>query len=152
MTRKVRFGVALFLSLGAGAASAAEISRTFEIDSATLIVFAPPFAEKATDEGSMEAVAHLQFAAEDTQRCMRPKKLKVALLYADVIVIRNGAATESLAVHDRGQALGGILVAPGRKAKLVVSQIGPSTLQQLLPEAAAEYFRAAGCKNYSAEP
>jgi|GEM_PF-3583829 len=129
-------------------AIATEVSKSVMIDAATLVVFAPPSMPAETDDGSAEALAHLQFAVEDTQRCLKPKKIKLVHFFADVVVVRNGAKVETFPVHRLDQAIGGILVEPGRDARLVVSEVGPSSLQRLLPDAAADYWGAKACRNY----
>lgn len=146
MTRIARIIAVLLACLMADVAAAGEVSRTVEIDAATLIAFAPPLTREADDEGSVEALAHLQFAVEDTRKCALPRKIAVTLVHADVIVLRNGATSESVPVHAMGQAIGGILVEPGKAPRVVVSQDGPSTLQELLPAAAATYWHAEGCR------
>jgi hypothetical protein len=47
---------------------------------------------------------------------------------------------------DWQRAVGAYLIEPNREPRVVYSSAGPSSLQFLLPNAAAEYFNEPGCK------
>ncbi len=149
MTHGMHWIAALLVSVWAQSASATEVARSVKIDGPTIIAFAPPSVETATDEGSAEAIAHLQFALDDISRCASSRKIKVVILYADAIEMHDSAGARSLAVNRFGQGIGGVLVAPGRQPRVVASKEGPSMLQQLLPEAVAAYWGVEAC--HSAE-
>jgi hypothetical protein len=112
----------------------------------TLVAFFPYEFKDSNDEGAIEGAAHLGFAIEDTIKCLQPKKVKVYFLYADVVVLTGTHVQERFAVHRLGQGVGAVLVEPSQKGKVVFSVEGPSTLQFLLPQAAAQYWNAAACR------
>jgi hypothetical protein len=131
------------LSVEAGPAS---VTKSISVSKPTLIAFMPPSLLSSTEDGDSEAVAHLQFAVEDTVKCVRPKHLKVIFAYADIVALHNGSRSESVPVYKLGQAIGAILVEPRRRAHVVSEEDGPSMLQQLLPMGAFKYWRARGCQ------
>ena len=116
------------------------------ITAPTLIAFAKPSLRDARDEASSEALAHLAFAVEDTKRCALPEHAKVETIYADIFIVRNGAMTQAFSTSAKGHELGAVLVEPGRKARLVIAEVGPSALVQMLPEAAAKYWNLPSCE------
>jgi len=116
------------------------------ITAPTLIAFAKPGLRDARDEASSEALAHLAFAVEDTKRCALPEHAKVEIIYADIFIVRNGAMTQAFSTSANGHELGAVLVEPGRKARLVIAEVGPSALVQMLPEAAAKYWNLPSCE------
>lgn len=127
-------------------ASAANLpTQSIEVRDPSVIAFVPSELDGSQDEGSIEAVAHLRFAVEDTIKCLRPKRLTVHFYYADRISLRNGKANDLLQVHQLGQGVGAILVEPGRRAQVIYSVEGPSTLLYLLPQAAAKYWGGRSC-------
>lgn len=119
---------------------------TVDVHDRMIIAFVPSDFQGADDDGSIEGAAHLRFAVEDTYKCLQPARVSVAFLYADRVSLRNGANSEMLEVTNMGQAVGAILVEPGRMAQVVFSVDGPSTLQYLLPQAASRYWDVEGCK------
>lgn len=121
-------------------------TESVEVRDRTIIAFVPPELKKAQDDGSIEAAAHLSYAVEDTYKCLQPMKLSVKFLYADRVALRNGSNSEVLQVHRMGQAVGAILIEPGRKALAIYSVEGPSTLQYLLPQAASKYWLTKACE------
>ncbi|WP_146165783.1 hypothetical protein [Stenotrophomonas panacihumi] len=137
----------LLVSLWVQSSSAAEVTRRVLIQGPTIVAFAPPSVETATDEGAAEAIAHLQFALDDVSKCASSKhvKIKVVFVYADAIEMRDSGTTRALAVNRLGQGIGGVLVAPGRQAHVVASREGPSMLQELLPEAVSAYWGIEAC-------
>lgn len=132
------------LCVSSALAQAAEVRRTLVVSGPTLVAFVPPGLFVSNQEGAGEAAAHLQFAVADTLKCVPTVSPKVIWIDADVIVLRNGKETETLRVDKHEQDIGGVLVAPGRKARIVTSPVGPSALIQFLPEAAQAYWKPAG--------
>lgn len=112
-----------------------------------VIGFAPLEVDGQKDDGSIEGVAHTNFALQDTVKCLRPKKVKVEFWFADTIMLVDKGQRATFATSKMGQGFGAILVQPGRKAKVVFSENGPSTLQWLLPNAAFEFWNAPRCKD-----
>lgn len=121
-------------------------TKTVHVKEATIVAFAPSLLIGSDAQGAQEAVAHLRFAVDDTYKCLHPKKVRVILLYADRLLLRNGAASETIEVHKLGQAVGATIVEPGRRSQTVHSVDGPSNLQHLLPQAAYEYWQVPPCK------
>lgn len=111
-----------------------------------IIAFVPSEVKDAQDDGSIEAAAHLSYAVEDTYKCLQPMKLILKFLYADRLTLRDGKKSRLLQVHKMGQAVGAVLVEPGRPPVVVYSVEGPSTLQYLLPQAASKYWAAKNCE------
>lgn len=136
------------LSLAPCAAAVAAGLRTQQVDVLTrsIIAFAPSDMKGSQEEGAAEAVAHLRFAVEDTYQCLQPMKLHVSFHYADRIAVRTGKRRELLQVHQLGQAVGAVIVEPGRRPQVIYSTDGPSTLQYLLPQAAAAYWGITACE------
>ena len=121
------------------------MSRTVAIAHPMIIAFAPPAVKRASDPASTSALAHLEYAVSDTVSCLKPASIAVANIYADRITLKNGSASESIALRGKGQAIGALLVEPGRKAQVVFSEVGPSALQLLLPQAASHYWNVKAC-------
>jgi len=128
------------------AAQAAPISRAVQVTEPSIIAFAPPALRAANQPGEAEAVAHIAYAMEDTVACLNPKKVKVELVFADRLVVRNGEHGGSFLVGKLGQGVGAFLLEPGRKPIVIHTTIGVSSLQILLPSAAAQYWSVSGCK------
>jgi hypothetical protein len=146
MQRFVAVTVAISgLLLGSVAAPRPLKSESVSVTSATMIAFLPPALRAPTERGEEEAVAHLRFAVEDATKCLRPKQVHVVLAYADRLVLNSRGTSEVLMVKNYGQAIGVALAEPGRSTKVVAAEHGPSTLLQLLPAAAGQYWRAKGC-------
>ena len=110
-----------------------------------IVAFLPPDVRTAKDDGSANAASHLQFAVDDTIKCLKPKTVRVKLVYADRLELRNGPESQVFVVRKLGQAVGAIVVEPGKKGRAVFSEVGPSTLQLLLPQAASEYWHTPSC-------
>jgi len=136
----------LLLAAFVATAAPASVTESVSVVQPTLIAFLPPSLRNPSEDGDSEAIAHLQFAVEDTVKCVRPKQLKVVFVYADIVALRNGSMSESVPVYKLGQAIGAILVDPRRRAHVVAEENGPSTLQQLLPMGALEYWHSLGCR------
>ena len=139
--------LALSVSLHVDAATPRLVLKETTVSGPTIIAFAPSEVEGQKDDGSIEGVAHTQYAMQDTAKCLRPKKVAFQFWYADRLVVRSGTKTTSFEVGKLGQGFGAILIEPGRKTKVVYSKDGPSTLQFLLPQAAFELWHAEGCKD-----
>lgn len=133
--------------LGSAQAGPRAPVQTVQVTGPVVVGFAPLEVRGQKDEGSIEGVAHANFALQDTAKCLRPKKVKIEFWFADTIVLVDGGRRATFATSKMGQGFGAILVEPGRKAKVVFSEQGPSTLQWLLPTAAFEYWNAPGCKD-----
>jgi hypothetical protein len=137
---------ALLLALWPPAITATPKTHQVEVRTRSIIAFAPSELKDSEDDGAIEAVAHLTFAVEDTYKCLQPMKLSVSFYYADRIALRTGKTRELLQVHKLGQAVGAVIVEPGRKPEVIYSTDGPSTLQYLLPQAAAKYWGIKACE------
>lgn len=136
----------LILGLSTVATAKPIKTQSVEVKSRTIVAFAPPELNGSKDEGAVEALAHLRFAIEDTYKCLQPMKLSIQFHFTDRIVLRNGKSNDVLQVHKLGQAVGAVIAEPGRKPQVVYSVDGPSTLQFLLPQAAAKYWAIKGCE------
>jgi hypothetical protein len=140
-------GLALSVSLHVASATPRLVEKKTTATGPTIIAFAPSEVEGQKDDGSIEGVAHTQFAMQDTAKCLSPKKVTFQFWFADRLVVRTGNKTTTFEVGKLGQGFGAILIEPGRPPKVVYSTDGPSTLQFLLPQAAFELWHAKGCKD-----
>jgi hypothetical protein len=140
-------GLTLAVSLHVAAATPRLAQKKTTASGPTIIAFAPSEVEGQKDDGSIEGVAHTQYAMQDTAKCLRPKKVAFQFWFADRLVVRSGNSTTTFEVWKLGQGFGAILIEPGRPPKVVYSTDGPSTLQFLLPQAAVEFWHAKGCKD-----
>jgi hypothetical protein len=127
-------------------ATAEPVVRTVPVAGPTIIAFVPSEVRDQKDEGSIEGVAHVQFAMQDTAKCLGTKQVKFEFEFADTIVLKSGNQSTTIQVGSLGQGFGAVLAEPGRQAKVVFTEIGPSTLLYLLPRAAAEYWHVEACK------
>ena len=137
--------IALFPCLSAIAAPNLKVVK-IQIRERSIFAFVPPEVKGSKEDGDIEAAAHLGFAIQDTLKCLQPMKPKVKYLYADKIILKNGTNSQFIDVHNLGQAVGAVLVEPGKKAQTVYSVDGPSTLIFLLPKAASEYWHVKACE------
>ena len=138
---------ALSVSLQLAEAAPRLVQKKTTVSGPTVIAFAPSEVEGQKDDGSVEGVAHTQYAMQDTAKCLRPKKVAFQFWFADRLVVRSGKMTTTFEVGKLGQGFGAILIEPGRPPKVVYSTDGPSTLQFLLPQAAFELWHVKGCKD-----
>jgi hypothetical protein len=92
-------------------------------------------------------VAHVQFALEDTNKCLGAGPVRLALVFADQVIIQDRVSPQTIRLTDLGQGGGAVLVEPGREAKVVSTKVGPSVLQHLLPAAAFGYWGEPACRN-----
>lgn len=135
------------LGVAAASAEAGDVVKTIRVTGPTVIAFLPPAAKDRSDSGSgaAEAVAHVGFALEDTQKCLGTRLVKYRLIYADRLVITSDRRRYAFALKKMGQGVGAILLAPAKGPRQIHTTIGPSSLMHMLPTAAAEYYGAAPC-------
>ena len=110
------------------------------------IGFYPPVsdAEIEEDPGTREGLAHLEFALSDVAKCLKSQGVSVRAELARILVLRVGDTVHRIDLPH--ESVGAYLVVPGREPRVVYATAGPSSLQVLLPNAAAEYFHAPNCK------
>ena len=141
------FCLPLLVTFQVDAFAAGSVKKETSIFGPTIITFAPPETEGQKNDSSIEGVAHTQYAMQDTAKCLRPKKVAFQFWFADRLVIRSGKTRIKFEVGQLGQGFGAVLIEPGRSAKVVHSEDGPSTLKWLLPHAAFEYWHAKECES-----
>lgn len=129
----------------AAAASAADHPRIV-LAGPTIIAFLPADAQQAELEGAAEAVAHVGFALADTRQCLGSLPVLMKTVYASRLTIGDGAAERTIELARLGQGIGAVLAEPGRPERTVHTEIGASSLQRLLPQAAHEYWGQPACK------
>lgn len=115
----------------------------------TVVGFFPPVTQEqiVRGNGAGEGLAHLNFALSDVAKCLQAKNPSVSLELAHVLVLELGGSEREYELpSDWAHAVGAYLAAPGREPRVVYAMAGPSSLQFLLPNAAAEYFEEPGCK------
>jgi hypothetical protein len=112
-----------------------------------ILGFFPPYAEsEEKEDGVIEGLAHLRYALEDIGRCFGDGTAIYRLDVTRSVTLRDGRRVERIRIpEDSAHAVGIILVRPGRPSRTIYATDGPSTLQRLGPQAAAQYFDAAGC-------
>jgi hypothetical protein len=118
----------------------------------TIVGFFPPVSQADLDHddgGIREGIAHVQFALEDVEKCLSPRKLSIRF-----------EQTRSLDISDRGSdhrldfppdwfhAVGIVLVSPGTAPVVVYATAGPSSLSETAPQAAWKLFSEPKCKRY----
>jgi hypothetical protein len=123
---------------------------TIDVRGPLVIGFFPPYSKAEESEDSViEGLAHVRYALEDIAKCMNDKNATYRLEVTRSIVLREGRRLQRLNIaHDSENAVGIILAAPGRPQRTIVATVGPSTLMQLGPSAAAEYFGKPACRKY----
>lgn len=142
-------GSALAVSASVDAADGRLVVHEAKISGPTIIGFVPSEVQGQKDDGAIKGIAHTQFALNDAAKCLGNKKVKVHFVFADRLLARSSTKRITFEVAQLGQGFGAILVEPGRPAKVVYSEDGPSTLQFLMPRAAFEYWHAQACKDAS---
>jgi hypothetical protein len=141
----------LFLtSISAAAGNAhAENARVARVSVAgpMVIGFFPPVFDEAPDSGAEEGLAHLEFALSDVAKCLESRSVLVRAEIAQVLVLQIAGKEQRISLpRDWPRSVGAYLVMPGREPRPVFATVGPSSMQQLLPDAVAEYFDMPACK------
>jgi hypothetical protein len=114
-----------------------------------VIGFFPPVSDEEIEAnpGTREGLAHLEFALSDAAKCLKSLGVSVRGELARVLVLRVAGKERRFDLpHEWERAVGAYLIEPGREPRVVYASAGPSSLQVLLPNAAAEYFGASACK------
>ena len=116
----------------------------------TVIGFFPPLGQAEFDDptsGASEGLAHLQFALSDVAKCLEPISPEIRLELARQLTVQVDGETTSIKLpRERDRSFGAYLVKPGATPRAVYATMGPSALQQFIPDAAAEYFGVPGCR------
>ena len=111
------------------------------------IFAAIPEDEIADEPGGSEALAHLQFAVADTRDCLAIPDLTARIVFGDSVTLVSDGATHDVKL--RGGAsydIARVLFRADAEPVVVYGPVGPSSLQVLLPNAAAEYFSEPRCR------
>ena len=143
-----RFGV-LLVFIGVVAITSAEARdrvKKIRVTGPTLIAFLPPAALDRRDRSAAEAVAHVGFALEDTQKCLGNRPVDYRLIYADRLEVTLDGRRYAFELKKMGQGVGAVLLARAKAPRQIHTTIGPSSLMQMLPAAAAEYYGAPPCE------
>ena len=121
-----------------------------KISGATLVGFFPPVTQQELDSpqtGTSEGLAHLQFAISDTIACLGDLDLSVRIDTTKTVVLDiDGEVRRYPIPVEPGKSVGAYLAAAGREPLVVYATAGPSSLQILLPNAAAQYFDVPECE------
>jgi hypothetical protein len=99
------------------------VHKTMAITGPTIIAVLPSEVQQQQDPGDTEAMAHVQFALEDTNKCLGAGRVRLDLVFADQVIIQDRASTQTILVRDLGQGVGAVLVEPGREAKVVSTRL-----------------------------
>lgn len=142
----------LFAVSGYLAAASERISDgLIEVNGPVVVGYFPPVTQEELDDpnsGAGEGIAHVRFAVEDTLRCLEDSGIKAQgrVKMKDVLEVREGNATKRIKLPTSWpEAAGVYLFSPGKNPRKVPAQAGPSSLEVLVPEAAAEYYGAKAC-------
>jgi hypothetical protein len=135
-------------SLPIRASAQARSDVVIDVTGPLVIGFFPPFTKtEESEDGVIEGLAHMRFALDDIAECIADTSTTYRLDVTRSIVLRDGKRVQRVTLpRDWGHAVGIILVAPGRSRRTVFAPEGPSTLIQLGPAAAAEYFGKPACR------
>jgi hypothetical protein len=118
------------------------------LEGPTAIGFFPPTTQVEVDEddgGISEGIAHVQFALEDVEKCLLPRKVSIHFKQIRSLTIVDGAETQQLPFP--ADAIGIVLATPGKVSEVVYAS-WPSTLIETGPQAAWKYFSEPNCKRY----
>ena len=149
--------IGLFSLVGSAAANpdAAQLPESegvADIAGPTAIGFFPPITQEERDHddgGLREGYAHLEFALEDVQQCLAPRPVALKIKITRSLLVRDGVTIDRLEFPtDWAHAVGIVLVTPGKPPVVVYATAGPSSLQELAPQAAWQYFSEPKCKRY----
>ena len=140
----------IFMFVACAAVANAGDTVRIKVTGTTAIGFFPPFSQKELDNddgGISEGTAHVGFALEDLTRCLSVLKPTTRFERTRALVIVDGSTEHSYRFPaDWDKSAGIILVSPGRTPRVVYASGGPSSLQWIALDAAAEYFEVAACK------
>ena len=126
---------------------------TIEIKGPAVIGFFPPVSglgDDNPDDGVIEGTAHLSFALEDTDACLKKSGIaaQVSLETASTLVVKENGNTRRIVLPKPwGKAVGAYLFKPGAPARVIYAENGPSSLIMKVPQATAEYFSAPACSD-----
>ena len=147
-----RTALMLILVLTASACVAAHPPVRVAVSGPTAIGFFPPVSQSEVDHddgGIREGVAHVQFALEDLEQCLAPRKVKLRFEYARSLIISDGRTDHRLDFASEWfHSVGIVLFSPGAAPVVVYATAGPSSLQELAPQAAWKLFSEPNCKRY----
>jgi hypothetical protein len=94
-------------------------------------------------------MAHVQFALEDLEKCLAPRKLSVRFEQTRSLTLNDGHNTRRIDfASDWPHAVGIVLVSPGLSPVVVYAMAGPSSLLETAPQAASKLFSEPKCKRY----
>ena len=139
---------ALLVPIFAAAARAGE-EPTFSTTKRQLIgVFPAVSAEVLGDpkSGAREAFVHLQFALTISAKCLELPSGSTHLVEATAIAVEHGGETIRFEFSREPLEVAVLLLSPERAPLEVLASAGPSSLQVLVPDAAADFFDAPGCR------
>ena len=153
---KVSYLVTLLLSACAISNAATQSLVSAEADvivnGPVVVGYFPPVTDEEMnnpDSGAGEGIAHVRFALDDTLKCLKTSgvEARVQLEIVKSLKVTEGTSVKRIALPTTWpEAAGAYLFLPGKPARAVPSQAGPSSLTTLVPEAAAEYFGAKACR------
>lgn len=151
---KISFLVTLLLSacVISGAQKPVSAEADVIVNGPVVVGYFPPVTEEEINNpgsGAGEGIAHVRFALEDTLKCLKASGIeaRAQLEMVKALKVTEGTSTKRLALPTTWpEAAGAYLFLPGKPARMVPAQAGPSSLITLVPEAAAEYFGAKACR------
>ena len=142
MVRGIRIAGALLL-LGGCVAAVAFADPPIEIRGPTLVGFFPPLSDEqfASERGASEGLAHLEFALSDTIKCLESAELVARIELTETLRFLLDGEVVTVSIPDEsGKRVGAYLLQPGQVPLPVYATAGPSSLQVLLPNAAAKFL------------
>jgi len=131
------------------AALTADYSLTVAITGPTVIGFFPPYTQSELDhdDGSInDGMAQVKYALGALYMCLKDQRPQVRFEQTKSLTISDGARSRRIAIPNKpGKTVGIVLVRPGVKPMVVYALTGPSSLQSLALNAAADYFGSPAC-------
>jgi len=142
--------LAIALALLAASGLVADDSATVTVQGVTIIGFFPPYTQNELDhdDGSIgEGTAHVGFALEDLEKCLKQQEPQVRFELTKSLTLTDGAHVRRIAIpNEPGKTVGIVLAKPDAEPMVVYATVGPSSLQWLALDAAADYFGTPACK------
>jgi hypothetical protein len=115
------------------------VTKTIRVQGPMVVGFFPVHSYEGLEE-------HFVFAIEDTAQCLTHKNIPVQVVYADTLIIENGAVRDKLILNqDSPEGMGCYFVAPEREPNVVNAIMGGSSLRYGCMGAAAAYFDEPAC-------
>jgi hypothetical protein len=150
---QVGFSILLTLLVACAGVAPVEVASDKRITGPTIIGLLPKATQAEIDDhetGVGEGMAHISFALEDTVKCLAASGINAEAEMDDHSWARMAMGGRTYP-HPPVEAIGALLLLPGKEPVFVSGEDGPSFLMLRLPKAAGEFFPAVACTKASEE-